>query len=159
MHKKPLYTPLVKQGSQPLNWTELQFRRFRSISPAVTALSSKPTACRCCRRMMGQTDRQTDIQTDARLFHRPCSAYYRSSSVQFGGCEPSLRIRFLGPMQWRRRHDTTVVNVVANNLCPATTSTLRYLTDSRLALARWSFFAEQKIYVVRVWCAVMGCSE
>ena len=45
-------------------------RRFRSISPARTALSSKPAARRCCGRMG-----QTDGQTDARPLHRPCSAH------------------------------------------------------------------------------------
>jgi len=35
-------------------------RRCRSISLARTALSSKPAARRCCGRMMGQTDKQTD---------------------------------------------------------------------------------------------------
>ena len=50
-------------------------RRCRSITPARTALSSKPAAHRCCGRMMGQTDGRTD----ARPFHRPRSAYYASS--------------------------------------------------------------------------------
>jgi len=35
-------------------------RRCRSISPAGTALSSKPAARHGCGRMMGQTDEQTD---------------------------------------------------------------------------------------------------
>jgi len=50
-------------------------------SPACRALSSKPVGGRCCCRSMGQTDRRTD----ARPFHRPCSAYY-ASSVNNWGC-------------------------------------------------------------------------
>ena len=50
-------------------------RRCRSISTAGTALSSKPAARHGCGRMMGQTDRRTD----ARPFHRSCSAYYARS--------------------------------------------------------------------------------
>ena len=38
-------------------------RRCRSICPACTALSSKPAACRCCGRMMGQIDGRTDRRT------------------------------------------------------------------------------------------------
>ena len=34
-------------------------RRCRSISFARTTLSSKPAACRCCARLMGQTDGRT----------------------------------------------------------------------------------------------------
>ena len=48
-------------------------RRCRSISFARTALSSKPATCRCCVRLMGQTDWQTDGH---RIVFRPCSAYY-----------------------------------------------------------------------------------
>jgi len=39
--------------------------------------------------MMGRTDGQTDRQTDARQFHRPCFAYYASSvnnSDIYGHC-------------------------------------------------------------------------
>jgi len=50
-------------------------RRCQSISPARTALSSKPAARLVCGRMMGQTDGRTD----AGAFHRPCSAYYARS--------------------------------------------------------------------------------
>ena len=42
-------------------------RRCRSLSPARMALSSKPAARRCC-------SWRTDGLTDARPFHRPCSA-------------------------------------------------------------------------------------
>ena len=43
--------------------------------PARRALSSKPVARRSCCRTMGQTTNgRTDRQTDARPFHRPCSA-------------------------------------------------------------------------------------
>jgi len=40
--------------------------RCRSISPARTALSSKPAARFCCDRMMGQADGQTDGRTPDR---------------------------------------------------------------------------------------------
>ena len=50
-------------------------RLCRSISHARRALCSKPVGHRCCCRSMGQRDRQTD----ARPFHRPCSAYHASS--------------------------------------------------------------------------------
>jgi len=82
----------VQLRMSPVNATLLAFaaerrcswvpgvRRCRSISPARTALSSKPAARRGYGRMMGQTDRQTDgVRTDARPFHRPCSAYCASS--------------------------------------------------------------------------------
>ena len=45
-------------------------RRCRSISPARTALSSKPAACRGCGRVTGQTDRQADGQADGRTLDR-----------------------------------------------------------------------------------------
>jgi len=41
-------------------------RRCGAISPASTALSSKPAARSCCGRMTGQTDRQTDRRTPDR---------------------------------------------------------------------------------------------
>jgi len=47
----------------------------RSISPAHRAHSSKPAAAACGGPIMGRMDRRTD----ARKFHRPCSAYYASS--------------------------------------------------------------------------------
>ena len=47
----------------------------RSISPGHRAQRSKPAAAAFGGRMMGQTDGQTD----ARQFHRPCSAYYASN--------------------------------------------------------------------------------
>ena len=50
-------------------------RRCRSISPAHTALSSKPAAHRCCCRSTGEMDGRSD----ARPFHRLCSAYYTRS--------------------------------------------------------------------------------
>ena len=52
---------------------------YRSISRVRGSLSSKPAASRCCCRSMGHTDRWTD----ARLFHRPCSAYYAVSVNNF----------------------------------------------------------------------------
>jgi len=54
-------------------------RSCRSMSPARRALSSKPAARRRCCRSMGQTDRPTDGQTDARPLHKPCSAYWGST--------------------------------------------------------------------------------
>jgi len=51
--------------------------RCRSISPVRMALSSKPTARRCCCRSTGQTDGRTD----ARPFHRPCAAYFAAVST------------------------------------------------------------------------------
>ena len=62
-------------------------RRRRSISPARTALNSKPAARRCCSRMMGQTDGRTDI----RPFHRPCSAYC-AGSVSTSAVTPSSNL-------------------------------------------------------------------
>jgi len=46
-----------------------------SISPARGTLSSKPAGGRCCCRSTGQTDGQTD----ARPFHKPCSGCYAGS--------------------------------------------------------------------------------
>jgi len=66
-----------RRAAAPLLWAPgaCRARRLhcRSISPADMALSSKPAAHRGCGRMM------TYRQTDARSFHRPCSAYYASS--------------------------------------------------------------------------------
>ena len=86
-----LFTPIiafaVERNSLPCTTAVWRRRcsapggcRCRSISPAGPALSSKPVAATCGGRMMGQTDRPTDGQTDARLFHKPCSAYYASSA-------------------------------------------------------------------------------
>jgi len=58
-------TPLLL-GARP--------RRFRSLSPARTALSSKLAARRYCGRMMGQTNGRTDRWTDTQPLHRPCCA-------------------------------------------------------------------------------------
>ena len=55
----------------------------RSISPAGTALSSKPAAA-----ADGRTDKQTNGWTDARQFHRPCFAYYASSITNTQQCTP-----------------------------------------------------------------------
>ena len=52
-------------------------RRYRSISPARRAHSSKPTA-HCCSRQMGQTDRQTDTV----LLHRFCQQQHSNSLPQ-----------------------------------------------------------------------------
>jgi len=52
---------------------------YRSISRVRGSLSSKPVARRCCCRSTGQTDGLTD----ARPFHRPCSAYYAVSVNNF----------------------------------------------------------------------------
>ena len=58
----------------------LDARHCRSMSPACTALSSKPAARRCCGRMVGQTGGRTDRQTNARPLYRPCFAYYAGSA-------------------------------------------------------------------------------
>jgi len=51
----------------------------RSMSPARTALNSKPAARRCCSRMI-RTGRWTDGRTDTRPLHRTFSAYYTGSA-------------------------------------------------------------------------------
>jgi len=48
--------------------------RTHSLTPDRRAHSSKPAAAACVGRM-GWTDRRTDGRTDARPFHRPCSAW------------------------------------------------------------------------------------
>jgi len=78
--KQKVWMPLWKQVSvQPrvsaVNITLPAFvagrrcRRCRSISPARTALSSKPAARRGCCRLTGQTDRQTDGLREVRPCH------------------------------------------------------------------------------------------
>ena len=57
-------------------------RRYRSISLARRALSSKPTARHCCCRWTGQTDGRTD----AGPFHRLCCAYYLGSVNKHQSC-------------------------------------------------------------------------
>jgi len=47
-----------RRAAAPLLVGARRRRRSRSISPAPTALSSKPTARRGCGQMMGQTDRK-----------------------------------------------------------------------------------------------------
>jgi len=49
------------------------------MSPARRAHSSKPAAAACGGRV-GQIDRRTDGRTDARLLHKPCSAYHSGSA-------------------------------------------------------------------------------
>ena len=57
-------------------WTLSCFTDPAPISPACRALSSKPASHRCCCRLVGPMDRQTDGRS---TFHRPCSAYYVDS--------------------------------------------------------------------------------
>ena len=52
-------------------------RRYRSISPAHRAHSSKPAAAVCSGRWMGKTDGQTDRRTDTITLDP--AAYYTSS--------------------------------------------------------------------------------
>ena len=48
----------------------------RSISLSRRAHSSKPATAACDEPNAGKMDKRTDIQTDARPLHRPCSAYW-----------------------------------------------------------------------------------
>ena len=57
-------------------WTLSCFTDPAPISPACRALSCKPASHRCCCRLMGPMDRQTNGRS---TFHRPCSAYYVDS--------------------------------------------------------------------------------
>jgi len=68
---------------------------IRLMSPVRGALSIKLAARRCCCRPMGQTDGQTD----AGPFHRPCSAYY-VGSVNTRACDhfrAAVGTEFLSP--------------------------------------------------------------
>ena len=66
--------------------------RCWSISPARTALSSKPAARRCCCRSTGQTDGRTDT----RPLHRPCSAYYAGSvNIHLYSSSTLLRVQLV----------------------------------------------------------------
>jgi len=53
---------------------------------ARTALSSKPTARRCCVRQMGQTDRRTDGRTPDRFMH-PAPHTMRTVSKSESSCQ------------------------------------------------------------------------
>jgi len=69
-------------------------RRCGAISPARTALSSKPAARSCCGRMTGQTDRQTDT----RPLNRPCSAHEVGSAnkleYHYNACKTVIQFVF-----------------------------------------------------------------
>jgi len=75
LHRDALYNNDLHYNSTPVavfGWRVKVFDCTLSVVyplPA-PALSSKPAACRCCCRSMGQTD----APTDARPLNRPCSA-------------------------------------------------------------------------------------
>ena len=52
-----------------------------------TAANPPPQQRTCGGRMMGQTDRQTN----AAQFHKPCSAYYANSVNNIFGCHTVMR--------------------------------------------------------------------
>ena len=63
-------------------------RRYRSISPAHRAHSSKPAAAVCSGRWMGKTDGQTNRQKDGHHNVRPCRVLYEQ-------CQKLTDLRFL----------------------------------------------------------------
>jgi len=69
-----------------------------SISPARGAPSSKPDACHCYCRSMGQTDRQTDT----RPLRRPCSEYYANSANK-------SNVNYQLPAATRKQHNQSHV--------------------------------------------------
>jgi len=111
-----------------------------------TALSSKPAARRCCCRSMGQTDGLTD----ARPFHRPCSAYY-AGSVSNVYCVDILSAIIAGPRRISRA-STPVVR--RHTQCP-TTATFNHL----LLLRRSSFRRRLRRYIPGSSCPAAGPSH
>jgi len=67
----------VRRAAAPL-MLAARSRRYRSLSPAGSALSSKPAATVCGRRMMGQ---KPDRQTDVLPFHGPCSTFHNNTTA------------------------------------------------------------------------------